>query len=122
MPGASLPGAGALLLLPSLLCSDSHPPDGRRLSCSFIFVNLVSLGKPLDGSKGCQCLSRHPQHSSRAGGAARSAPGVAAHYPHTKERQGQRSLEAEASWRVRLPGQAARAAAAQDCQPLANPG
>ena len=32
----------------------------------------------------CQCLSQHPQHSSRAGGAARSAPGVAALYPHTK--------------------------------------
>ena len=29
-----------------------------------------------------QRFSQHPQDSSRAGGAARSAPGVAAHYPH----------------------------------------
>ena len=33
-------------------------------------------------SRGCQCLSQHPQRSSRAGGAAHSAPGVAAHYPY----------------------------------------
>ena len=39
--------------------------------------------QPLWGGS-CQCLSQHPQHSSRAGGAARSAPGVAARYPHTK--------------------------------------
>ena len=38
----------------------------------------------------CQCLSQHPLHSSRAGGAARSAPGVAAHYPHTKRCRPQR--------------------------------
>ena len=31
-----------------------------------------------------QCHSQHPQRSSRAGGAARSAPGVAAHYRNTK--------------------------------------
>ena len=42
-------------------------------------------------------LSQHPQHSSRAGGAARSAPGVAAHYPHTKNQKVQRS------WAFRMP-------------------
>ena len=32
----------------------------------------------------CRCHSQRPQRSSRAGGAARSAPGVAAHYPRAK--------------------------------------
>ena len=31
-----------------------------------------------------QCHSQHPQRSSRVGVAAHSAPGVAAHCPHTK--------------------------------------
>ena len=38
-------------------------------------------------NRSCQCHSQHPQHSSRAGGAAHSAPGVAAHYPNSKRRR-----------------------------------
>ena len=60
---------------------------GRRGCCLYQWVG------PLFCAHACtppathkqKCLSQHPQHSSRAGGAARSAPGVAAPYPHTKE-------------------------------------
>ena len=48
------------------------------LSCSVLYPSSFLWG----GS--CQRHSQQPQRSSRAGGAARSAPGVAAHYPHTK--------------------------------------
>ena len=42
-------------------------------------------GDRLAGFLSVGILSQHPQRSSWAGGAACSAPGVAAHYPHTKK-------------------------------------
>ena len=52
--------------------SDQCPPCSA--SASFLW----------GGSR--QCPSQHPQRASRAGGAARSAPGVGAHRPHTNNK------------------------------------
>ena len=73
-PRCSLPA----LCLPCLA-------EGKRVATprhSFREWPARAYRAPWGGS--CQCHSQHPQRSSRAGGAARSAPGVAAHYSHTR--------------------------------------
>ena len=75
-----------------------HAPPALRAQASLAGGALAVL-PPSRGQVqiNSRPVSQHPQHSSRAGGAAHSAPGVAAHYPHTTNSRAKSVRRAEQS-------------------------